>query len=249
MSNRPHLSEWESTWAFVAGGGIILMILALGLNAMRGGDTSGTIGLIMLLGLILLVSGTGGWLVQYQPWKKFDDLTTPLYTGHEGHDHAADAAHAEPHVEAHDAPHATIIYNPLHDEPVYEPPLAPPVIMDPMSTFPPETSTPLHEPGLPPGVIIDPMSAFPPDTLPEPIPAPPPAAASTPAPDDLKIISGIGPKIVAALNTAGVFTFADLIARTPEDLEGIVRTAQVRMIGHASTWVEQAKQLEAAKAK
>jgi predicted flap endonuclease-1-like 5' DNA nuclease len=67
---------------------------------------------------------------------------------------------------------------------------------------------------------------------------------AAPAQEDLEVISGIGPKIVHALNAAGVVTFSDLIARTPEELEQIVRTAQVRMVGHASNWIAQAKFLQ-----
>jgi predicted flap endonuclease-1-like 5' DNA nuclease len=58
---------------------------------------------------------------------------------------------------------------------------------------------------------------------------------------ELLRITGIGPKIVAALNAAGIYTFSDMIARKPEELESIVRNAGVRMVGHADSWIEQAR--------
>lgn len=74
-------------------------------------------------------------------------------------------------------------------------------------------------------------------------PAPSVAAVSTVSSgvDDLKVIEGIGPKIALALNGVGIRTFADLAERDPNDVERIVRDAGVRMVGHADTWIEQAK--------
>lgn len=79
---------------------------------------------------------------------------------------------------------------------------------------------------------------------PAPVAAAPAIATASVAPsseDDLKVIEGIGPKIAAALNNVGIRTFADLAERDPNDVERIVRDAGVRMVGHAETWVEQAK--------
>jgi predicted flap endonuclease-1-like 5' DNA nuclease len=66
-------------------------------------------------------------------------------------------------------------------------------------------------------------------------------SALTGGADDLKAIEGIGPKIATALNGVGIRTFADLAERDPNDVERIVRDAGVRMVGHAGTWIEQAK--------
>jgi predicted flap endonuclease-1-like 5' DNA nuclease len=109
------------TWAFVAGGGILLIILALGLNAVLGtsnSDSSGTFTSMMIMGGLLLVGGTVCWMIQLRPWRKFDDFSIPLYTGH--HDtHAAHVETAEIHETAHE-------------------PLTPPVMIDPMAVFSPE---------------------------------------------------------------------------------------------------------------
>ncbi len=67
------------------------------------------------------------------------------------------------------------------------------------------------------------------------------SAASPGGRDDLRIIEGIGPKIAATLKAVGIQTFADLAARQPDEVERIVRDAGVRMVGHADSWIEQAK--------
>lgn len=58
------------------------------------------------------------------------------------------------------------------------------------------------------------------------------------APDDLKCIEGIGPKIAGLLQTAGITTFAQLATTDVEQLETILREAGVR--ANLSTWPEQA---------
>jgi predicted flap endonuclease-1-like 5' DNA nuclease len=60
-------------------------------------------------------------------------------------------------------------------------------------------------------------------------------------PDDLRLIEGIGPKIAEALNKAGILTFAQVAAMAPAELEHIVRSAGVRMIGKGETWPQQAQ--------
>ena len=74
--------------------------------------------------------------------------------------------------------------------------------------------------------------------LPEPageVPAPE-------VPDDLKRIEGIGPKISSVLQEAGIMTFAQLAAATPEQLAGILESADPRLLRLAdpATWPEQA---------
>ena len=125
-TRRPRLSEWELTWAFVAGGGIVLIILALGMNAIHGPNLdqngSSTFGSMLIMGGLLLVGGTACWMIQLRPWRKFDNFSVPLYTGH--HEIHAD------HVEVHeDESHAE-----AHE------PLIPPVLIDPMTAFSSEAS-------------------------------------------------------------------------------------------------------------
>jgi predicted flap endonuclease-1-like 5' DNA nuclease len=66
------------------------------------------------------------------------------------------------------------------------------------------------------------------------------SAAPTPSePDDLRKIEGIGPKIQATLQAAGIETFAQLAAHKPGDLKQILVDAGIR-IGYPDTWPEQA---------
>jgi non-specific protein-tyrosine kinase len=58
------------------------------------------------------------------------------------------------------------------------------------------------------------------------------------APDDLKRIEGIGPKIANSLQTAGITTFAQLATTNVEQLETILREAGIR--ANPSTWPGQA---------
>ncbi len=76
--------------ALTAGAGLILMMLALGIGVVQGeaADAS-TIGLTFAGGLALLVLGIGGWLALVQPFKHFDDINEPHFTGHHEHDAAA----------------------------------------------------------------------------------------------------------------------------------------------------------------
>ena len=59
------------------------------------------------------------------------------------------------------------------------------------------------------------------------------------APDDLTKIEGIGPRISAALISAGVTTFADLAALRVDHLKEMLREAGIR-IAYPDTWPEQA---------
>ena len=126
VTSRPQLSEDEVTWAFVIGGGMLLVMLALGLNAIQGAGNSNALSVILPIGGLLTIGGTIGWLAQFRPWRKYDDLTTPLYTGHTEHDsqekHEEDAEHKE------------------HPGQQIKPPLTPPIISDPIEAFSPEES-------------------------------------------------------------------------------------------------------------
>lgn len=65
-------------------------------------------------------------------------------------------------------------------------------------------------------------------------------AASAPLPpDDLTIIEGIGPKINAILQAAGVNTFAQLAALEPPQIMAILTAGGIRL-ADATTWPEQA---------
>jgi predicted flap endonuclease-1-like 5' DNA nuclease len=78
----------------------------------------------------------------------------------------------------------------------------------------------------------------------EPAPAPAeeaaPAVGAAAAPDDLTLIEGIGPKSAAALNQAGITTFAQVAAMTAEQLEQTIKGRGIRLVGSAASWPQQA---------
>jgi predicted flap endonuclease-1-like 5' DNA nuclease len=85
------------------------------------------------------------------------------------------------------------------------------------------------------------------------LPAPAAATAITTAikltpapvtPDDLIVIKGIGPVISRKLNDAGIFTFRELAATTPERLREIVGDA-IQRLANEDDILNQAKELAA----
>ena len=71
-----------------------------------------------------------------------------------------------------------------------------------------------------------------------PVEQPRPNKANT-RKDDLKLINGIGPALEKRLNEAGVYTFADLVQLTPEELEA--RLGNPRRVATADL-IEQARE-------
>ena len=61
------------------------------------------------------------------------------------------------------------------------------------------------------------------------------------APDDLKIIEGIGPKISSLLAEAGITTFAQLAEADLGRLKQILEEADLAALADPTTWPEQAK--------
>ena len=49
-------------------------------------------------------------------------------------------------------------------------------------------------------------------------------------PDDLTLIEGIGPKSAAALNDAGITTYAQVAAMQPDALEDAIKSRKVRLV-------------------
>jgi predicted flap endonuclease-1-like 5' DNA nuclease len=60
------------------------------------------------------------------------------------------------------------------------------------------------------------------------------------APDDLKLVEGIGPKISGILEAAGITTFAQLAATDVSRLKQILTDADFTAPANPSTWPEQA---------
>ncbi|MBI1305566.1 MAG: hypothetical protein GC181_03000 [Bacteroidetes bacterium] len=65
---------------------------------------------------------------------------------------------------------------------------------------------------------------------------------AAPAVDKLNEVEGIGPKIATVLNEAGILTFADLAASTPEKIREILDNAEGNFAAHdPATWPKQAE--------
>lgn len=68
----------------------------------------------------------------------------------------------------------------------------------------------------------------------------PEAPVTVSQPDDLVVLVGIGPKVAAVLQAAGIDTFARLAQSDPLDLRKILETAGLRL-PDPTTWPEQAR--------
>lgn len=255
MQIRQKLTEFESTIAFVVGGGLILLMLVFGLASASGGSDVSRLNLFLLLGALLLFGGTLVWLFTSRPWQTHDDWSEPLYTGHEHHEH--DEHHGEAGAE-HAAPHSPPLETLAHAGAADASELAAAMNIAPATAaavataeavaaapdLPDEQAEPQPEPSESAYAAVEQPAyaqvpeAHVPDQAAEAAAPSAPEAAHTP--DDLTLIEGIGPKISAALVAAGVDTFAKLAAMQPEEIEQIVRSAGVRMVGKAETWAKQA---------
>jgi len=64
---------------------------------------------------------------------------------------------------------------------------------------------------------------------------------SSPAPEDLTRIKGIGPKMAAILQQASILTYADLARTELKRLEEILASEQLLSLAQPATWLEQAR--------
>lgn len=68
--------------AMIGGLGITLMVLAAGIGVVLPNADSGLAGLVTLVGLGLLITGVGGWVIVVRPYENFDDITIPAPDEH-----------------------------------------------------------------------------------------------------------------------------------------------------------------------
>lgn len=61
------------------------------------------------------------------------------------------------------------------------------------------------------------------------------------APDDLTQINGIGPVYASRLNEAGIMTFSQLAALSPDQARELLKLSASQ--GNPEVWIEQAKEL------
>ena len=238
--NEPRFSFEEFVSASVGGVGLLLVILGF-LLAGFGTVSASTGNLIVTVGLILLFLATALWVVWTQPWKKFDDLKTGYYTGHDhGHaDHTEEAVEAEEVAATSEGEilataHANV-----------------PVETEMVSAGSSEQSVDAGDEVEAAEVEATPEPAPEPvveaEAEPEPVEAEAPAVEESSEPQDLTVVEGIGPKTAEALNAEGVTTYAQLAKLSADDIEAMVKVKhKVRILsGAAQTWPKQAKYLAA----
>lgn len=212
MSAHGSLNQEEYIVSAIGGTGLTLAIIGAGMLAVDAEPSTARI--FVYGGLALILGAAALWMILLKPWVNFDDLKTPLYTGHH-HDHH-DEAHDEGH---HDEAHAVATPAEAIHEAVNVATAAPAV------EHPPIESAKMDAP-------------------PAPAKKETPEVAAKPvveSQDDLTIIEGVGEKSAAALRTGGVTSFAKVAETTPAELERIVRDGGVDFVGDAKTWPRQAK--------
>ena len=109
-------------------------------------------------------------------------------------------------------------------------------------TPPPRTSAPEAKSTAPPPVAEPTPRAT---EAPEKTAAPPPPTADAGAADDLKQISGVGPKLEQKLHALGIKRFAEIAAWSAEDVARVDDQLNFRGRIDRDKWVEQAKALAA----
>jgi predicted flap endonuclease-1-like 5' DNA nuclease len=249
------LSQTEQYLAYVTGLGIALAMIGFIFKALGTVDSDVSTSLL-LIGLAVIIVGIGAWLTLLRPWEKFDDLKTPYYTGHEEPAPAGEKAEAA-------------VAEALTAAPAVAEKLAARAETDDLTLIEgigPRSAAALKEAGIATfAQLADQTPAElaqilkerkvrlvgPTDTWPQQA-----RIAATGdltalenlrdrikrdvAEDDLTLIEGIGPKSAAALNEAGITTFAQIATMTPEALEKAIKDRKVRLVGSAATWPQQA---------
>ncbi len=78
--------------AMVGGLGLTIIVVALGLGVIIPNADNNFVGLAVLTGLVILISGIGGWLAVVQPFTHFDDINIPAEDDHHHESHSEDQA-------------------------------------------------------------------------------------------------------------------------------------------------------------
>lgn len=92
-------------FSMLAGLGVVLMMCGAALGVIQGEQAdNNTIGLIVLAGALMFISGVGVWLAYVRPWETFDDINQPKYHGHHDHgDHAIVPTDQNAVIEHHES--------------------------------------------------------------------------------------------------------------------------------------------------
>lgn len=252
MRVKGRFSQEEFVVASIAGIGLFMMIL--GGLLLGFGNEENTPSLLAYTGLILLVFSIVLWLFWLRPWTEFDDLQTPLYTGHHHDEHHADESEMvdEDHVGA-----GGVVVEETEGESIHA--IAPSMALKPeikthgssvqaMDAAPQNVAAEKVEDKVE-APKVEPKKETPQKAEAKPVAKKEEPKAKEPTasaePQDLRIIEGIGKKTQEVLYAEGINTYAQVAALTPQELETIVKEKHgVRLIGNASsTWPTQAKYL------
>lgn len=85
--NSTHQTPITMSLAMVAGVGVVLIVIAVGIGAIQGENADANmIGLTAIGGMLFFLFGAIGWYMVVQPQKHFDDINIPQDTGHHAHD-------------------------------------------------------------------------------------------------------------------------------------------------------------------
>lgn len=70
-------------FSLLAGLGVTLMMVGAAWGVIEGESAdSTTIGLLIIAGALMFISGAGVWMGYTRPWETFDDISQPMYHGH-----------------------------------------------------------------------------------------------------------------------------------------------------------------------
>ncbi len=189
--------------------------------------------LLLLVFLILLA-----WWALRRPPRGAGEPPATRPLAHAEPESRPEARPAQPHVSKA-APIPPAAETPVAEVPVAEGPEAPVI----------QTVLPVAEPVVEEAPVIEPPAVEPAPVVAEApeveaVIEPEPAVkqATVPgAPDDLRKIEGIGPKVEQALHSLGITTFAQLAEADPAELEAKVKAQGVRILpGAPATWPAQA---------
>ncbi|MFY1632084.1 hypothetical protein ACN27F_02165 [Solwaraspora sp. WMMB335] len=208
-----------------------------------------SLGNVLILLVVVVLGAVAGWLVMSRrsgearsadgPAKpeatvaeELPDTATPDSPGMAVPD--SETAQAEPAS-------STITQDePVTAEPVTaEPPVVEPTVVEPV-TVEPTVVEPVVEV---PAVDVEPAVVEP--SVAEPVAVEPVAPADPGPADDFRRIEGIGPKMAAALQLAGIRTYEQLGATDEAALRAAVRSAGVRATASLPTWPAKARELAA----
>ncbi|ROO59845.1 hypothetical protein EDC02_1689 [Micromonospora sp. Llam0] len=207
-----------------------------------------SLGNILILLVVVLLGAVAGWLVMSRRSAAGKDA--PVKPEATAAVEPPTATSEEPSPAEPARPEPTSPADPVKTEPATEVPAEPaavttaePASVEPAATA--EAASPEQMPAVEPPAVAEPPADSP--TAEPPAVAEPATAAEAGPADDFRRIEGIGPKMAAALQSAGIRTYEQLGATDEAALREAVRAAGVRATASLPTWPAKARELAAAR--